>query len=292
MENKLYVGLTKSGKTNKIKNEVEKKILNGESMVILDNKNEYEELFSGDYEIIKFNLNDIELFTGYNPFYRASELYGDGKIDKAMDIILSIGNMLFKTDYTCDPFWDNSAKNLYISICLYLLETKNELNIKEILKVSISDFELYCNYVEKQDILSSVSILGLPIINSPIETRSGIVGVFNERMSCFAHGPQLLEKLCVNNDINFKDKNQVILFTNKFEDCFANTILEIIMMNIMNILLEQNMKYSFVLDNFDTILNKKEFNNIFNNCLSKNIDSIVGVRDINDINEKNIFKVM
>lgn len=292
MENKLYVGLMNSGKTDKIKSEVEKKILNGESMVILDTKNEYEKLFSDDYEVIKFNLNDSDLFMGYNPFYRASMLYAAGKIDKAMDIIVSIGNMLFKTDYTFDPFWDNSAKNLYISICLYLLETKQDLNIKEILKVSVSDFELYCNYVERQDILSSISILGLPIINSPIETRSGIVGVFNERMACFAHGPQLLEKVCVNNDINFKDKKQVILFTNKYEECFSNTILEIIMMNIMNELLEKNMKYSFVLDNFDTVLNKKEFNNIFNGCLSKNIDSIVGVRCVDDITDKNIFKIV
>lgn len=292
MENKLYSGLINSGKTLKIKDEVKKKIKNNESMIILDTKGEYKDLFNNDYEVIEFDLNDLEGFTEYNPFYRASKLYKTGKIDEAIGVIISIGNKIFKTVESNDPFWDNSAKNLYTSICLYLLETSKELNIKEILKIGVGEFDKYKDYVEKQDILSPISILGTPIIKAPVETRGGILAVFNQKMGCFAHRPQLLEKLCINNDIKLKKNNQVILFTNKNQDCFVNIILEIIMLEIMDVLMENKINYSFVFDNFDTIMNKYEFNVVFNNFLSSNIDSIVGVRNIENIVDKNLFKKM
>lgn len=291
MENKLYNGLVNSGKTLKIKNELENKINNNESMLILDTKNEYKELFKG-YEVIEFNLNDLDNFYGYNPFYRANNLFKKGEIDEAIEVIISIGNKIFKTVSAGDPFWDNSAKNLYTSICLYLLETNKELNVKEILRVAVGEFDSYKEYVEKQDILSSVSLLGTPIIKAPVETRGGIISVFNQKMGYFAHRPQLLEKLCINSDIELKDNKQVILFTNKNQDCFVNIILEIIMLEIMDLIMDNGINYNFVLDNFDTVMNKEEFNSVFNVCLSKNIESIVGVRNIENITNKDVFKVM
>lgn len=291
MENKLYSGLINSGKTEKIISEVKNKINNNESMIILDTKNEYKELFK-DYEIIEFNINNLDKFVGYNPFYRASKLYKECKIDEAIEVIISIGKKIFKTIDNIDPFWDNSAKNLYASICLYLLETNKELNIKEILRVAVGEFDTYKEYVEKQDILSTISLLGTPIIKSPIETRGGILSVFNQKMGCFAHMPQLLEKICVNNEIELKDKKQAILFTNKNQESFANVILEIIMLDIMNKLLDNKITYTFIMDNFDSIINKNEFNRIFNMCLSSNVESIVGVRDIKYITYQKVFKIM
>lgn len=291
MENKLYNGLVNSGKTLKIKSEIEKKINNNESMLILDTKNEYKEVFK-DYEVIEFDLNDLDNFYGYNPFYRANKLFKKGKIDETIGVIINIGNKIFKTVDSIDPFWDNSAKNLYTSICLYLLETNKELNVKEILRVAVGEFDSYKEYVEKQDILSSVSLLGTPIIKAPVETRGGIISVFNQKMGYFAHRPQLLEKLCINSDIELKNNKQVILFTNKNQDCFVNVILEIIMLEIMDLIMDNEIKYNFVLDNFDTVMNKEEFNSVFNVCLSKNIESIVGVRNIENITNKDVFKVM
>lgn len=290
MENKLYNGLINSGKTKRIKMEIEEKIKNNESMIILDTKNEYKELFN-DYDVIEFNLNDLDGFKEYNPFYKAHKLYKNNKIDECIGVIISIGNKIFKTEGSIDPFWDNSAKNLYTSICLYLLATNKDLNVKEILKVSISDFDVYKDYVEKQDILSSISILGMPILNSPIETRGGIVSVFNQKMGYFAHRPQLLDKICVNNEIELKDKKQVILFTNKNQDCFVNTILEIIMLGIMNDIVDKKLNYNFILDNFDTLMNKKDFNSLLNDSLSNNVETIVGIRNVDGLTVKDVFKM-
>ena len=291
MENKLYSGLINSGKTEKIISEVKNKINNNESMIILDTKNEYKELFK-DYEVIEFNINNLDEFEGYNPFYRATNLYKENKIDEAIGVIISIGNKIFKTLDSIDPFWDNSAKNLYTSICLYLLENNKELNVKEILRVAVGEFDIYKDYVEKQDILSTISLLGTPIIKSPVETRGGILSVFNQKMGYFAHTPQLLEKLCVNKEIEIKDKNQVFIFTNKEQESFANVILEIIMLDIMNKILDDKITYNFVLDNFDTLINKNEFNRMFNICLSYNVESVVGVRDIKNITYQKVFKIM
>lgn len=290
MENKLYNGLINSGKTKKIIGEVTNKINNNESMIILDTKNEYKELFKG-YEVIEFNLNDLDNFYGYNPFYKASVLYKEGKIDEAIGVIISIGNKVFKTVDSNDPFWDNSAKNLYTSICLYLLENNKELNVKEILRIAVGEFEIYKEYVEKQDILSTISLLGTPIIKSPIETRGGILSVFNQKMGYFAHTPQLLEKLCVNKEIELKDKNQVIIFTNKTDEGFTNIILEIIMLDIMNKIDDDKLNYNFILDNFDTLVNKNEFNRMFNN-LSNKVNCVVGVRNIENITNKDLFKLI
>lgn len=291
MENKLYKGLINSGKTEKIISDVKNKINNNESMIILDTKNEYKDLFK-DYEVIEFNINNPDEFEGYNPFYRATRLYNENKIDKAIGIITNIGQKIFKTEGSIDPFWDNSARNLYSSICLYLLETNKELNLKEILRVSVGDFDAYKDYVEKQDILSTVSILGIPIIKSPVETRGGILSVFNQKMGYFAHTPQLLEKLCINKDIELKEEKQVIIFTNKTQECFANVILEIIMLDIMNELVDTKTNYNFILDNFDTIINKKEFNNLLNDSLSNNVKTIVGTRNLENVTVKDVFKIM
>lgn len=290
MENKLYNGILNSGKTKAIKKIVEEKINNKESMIILDTKEEYKEMFSSDYEIIEFNLNNLDKFTEYNPFYRAKELYNNGKIDEAIGSIISIGNKIFKTNDSIDPFWDNSAKNLYTSICLYLLENNKELNVKEILRIAVGEFDNYKEYIEKQDILSTISLLGTPIIKSPVETRGGILSVFNQKMGYFAHTPQLLEKLCVNKEIGLKDRNQVIIFNNKTNESFANVILEIIMLDIMNKILDDNINFNFILDNFDTLVNKNEFNRIFNICLSNNIETTIGTRNIDNITNKDNFK--
>lgn len=290
MENKLYSGLINSGKTEKIISVVKEKINKNESMVILDTKNEYKKLFK-DYEIIEFNINNLDEFEGYNPFYRASILYKEGKIDETIGVIISIGNKIFKTVDSIDPFWDNSAKNLYTSICLYLLENNKELNIKEILRVAVGEFDIYKDYVEKQDILSTISLLGTPIIKSPVETRGGILSVFNQKMGYFAHTPQLLEKLCVNKEIDLNEKNQVIIFNNKSDESFANVILEIIMLDIMNKIIDEKLTYNFILDNFDTLVNKNEFNRMFNN-LSNKVECIIGVREINNITYQKVFKCL
>ena len=293
MENKLYVGRLGTGKTNKIKEEILNKINNNESMIILDTKDEYSNMFdNSNYEVIKFSLNDFENSIGYNLIYRIECLYNDGNIDDAIELVEYIGNIIFKTVDAVDPFWDNSAKNLFISIVLYLLENKKHLNMKEILAVSLNEMDDFIKYVNDQDILKTISILGTPIIKAPTETRGGILSVFNQKMGLFAYRPNLLELICTNNKIEYKDKNQVIIFSNKDMKCFPNTILEIVMLDIIKDILGKKIKYNFIFDNFDTIMNSYLYLDIINVCNNYNVSTIVCVRDINLINNKDVFDII
>ena len=47
-----------------------------------------------------------------------------------------------------------------------------------------------------------------------------------------------------------------------------NIILEIIMLEIMNDIVDKKLNYNFILDNFDTLINKKDFNNLLNDFFS------------------------
>jgi len=290
MKNKLYVGKLGTGKTNKIKEEVKNIINNNESMIILDTKNEYSSIFdNSNYEIINFNLNDLKNSAGYNPIYRVECLYNEGNIDGAIELIEFIGSILFKTMDAVDPFWDNSAKNLFISIVLYLLENKKHLSIKEILYVSLNKMDDFIKYVNEQDILKTISILGTPIIKAPTETRGGILSVFNQKIGLFAYSPKLLELICINKKIEYKDKGQVIIFSNKDMKCFPNTILEIVMLDIIKDILGNKVRYNLILDNYDTIMNTYLYTEILNVCNNYNVSSIVGVRDSDLLDNEDIF---
>ena len=91
MENILFIGEMNSGKTNKVKEEVKKIISSNESIIILDSKDEYSELFyNTDYEIKKVNLRDPKNSLGYNPFKYAQDEYKKNNIDKSINIIKKI----------------------------------------------------------------------------------------------------------------------------------------------------------------------------------------------------------
>ena len=280
MKKVLYEGKTGSGKTNKIKDRVKELILDNKSMVILDTKKEYQELFNGtNYEIIKLDITDLDNMSPFNPLKIAEVLFNEGNIDKAIDKIASLGDLLFITEGNIDPFWDNSAKSLFVGICLYILEQNRKLNIKEVIKVAINELDELTNYINKQDVLSTISVITSNIINSPQETKGGIISVFTQKISLLAQRPNLFDKITTNDVLELKPSNQVIIITNFDRENIYNTIIEYAIVNIINEVIDKKTEYSVIIDNFDTIINKDIFNQLFNTYLSDNIECIIGVRN-------------
>ena len=280
MQKKLYEGKIGSGKTSKIRDKVKELIVENKSMVILDTKKEYEDLFDGtNYEVIKLDITDINNMIPYNPLKMAEILYIERNIDKAIEKIVSFADLLFITKGNIDPFWDNSAKSMFVGICLYILENNRELTIKEIVRVAINEFEDLKNYVNEQDVLSTISIITSNIINSPQETKAGIVSVFTEKLSMLAQRPSLFDKISTNDTLELKTNNQVIIITNFDQEIIYNIIVEYAIVNIINDVIDKKINYSIILDNFDTINNKNIFNKLFKTYLSDNIECIVGVRN-------------
>ncbi len=293
MEKKLYEGLTNSGKTNAIKKRVNELIKENKSMLILDTKNEYEELFKNtNYEIIKLNIRKLEESVKYNPLLDANILYKKGNIDESIEKIMSFGNLLFKTKESIDPYWDNCAKSIYTGICLYILENNRDLNIKEIFKVSISEYEDLCDYINKQDVLSTINMITSSVINAPKETRESILSVFNEKLGYFAHRPNLLNNICTMNKLEIKNKNQVILLTNLDQNSIFNIIIDVFIENTVNEMIERKEDYAIILDNFDSVYDKTIYTNLFKTYLSDNIECIVGVRDNSLVKPLDEFLVM
>ena len=293
MEKKLYEGWIGSGKTNSIKKRIKELINENKSMVILDTKSEYEELFENtNYEIVKFDLNNLDDSIDYNPLYYAEKLYKQGKIDQAIGKIISFGNLLFKSNDSIDPYWDNSAKSMYIGICLYILEQKRNLNLKEIIKVSIDEFDSLTDYINNKDILSTINIITSSIINAPQETKGGILSVLRQKLGYFASRPSLLDKISNLYDLEIKNKNQVILLTNFDQSTIFNILIENALINIINDMIDSKDEYTVILDNFDTIVNNKDFESLFKTYLSDNIECIVGVRDNSLVKPIDEFLIM
>ena len=293
MEKKLYEGWIGSGKTNSIKKRIKELINENKSMVILDTKSEYEELFENtNYEIVKFDLNNLDDSIDYNPLYYAEKLYKQGKIDQAIGKIISFGNLLFKSNDEIDPYWDNSAKSMYVGICLYILEQKRNLNLKEIIKVSIDEFDSLTDYINNKDILSTINIITSSIINAPQETKGGILSVLRQKLGYFASRPSLLDKISNLYDLEIKNKNQVILLTNFDQSTIFNILIENALINIINDMIDSKDEYTVILDNFDTIVNNKDFESLFKTYLSDNIECIVGVRDNSLVKPIDEFLIM
>ena len=293
MKKKLYEGWIDSGKTNSIKKRVKELISENKSMVILDTKREYEELFNNtNYEIIKFDLPKLNESIDYNPLNIAEKLYKKGLIDEAIDKITSFGDLLFEIAEGTDPFWDNSAKSMYTGICLYLLEQKRNLTLKEIIKVSIEEMNELTDYINKQDVLSTINIITSSIINAPTETKGGILSVLKQKLGYFANRPNLLDKICTTNNIEIKNTNQVIILTNFDQGTIFNILIENFLINITNEMIERNEDYTVILDNYDSIINKDKFTTLFKTYLSDKIECIVGVRDNSFVKPIDEFKIM
>ena len=293
MEKKLYEGWIGSGKTNSIKKRVKELISENRSMVILDTKREYEELFKDtNYEIIKIDLNDLNNSVNYNPLYCAEKLYKQGKIDESIGKIIAFGNLLFKSDNSIDPYWDNSARSMYIGICLYILEQQRDLNLKEVIKISIDEFDTLTEYINNKDVLSTINMITSSIINAPQETKGGILSVLRQKLGYFASRPTLLDKISNSYDLKIQNQNQVIILTNFDQTTIFNILIENALINIIDEMIDSKDKYTVILDNFDSIINTDRFTPIFKTYLSDNIECIVGVRDNSLVKPIDEFLVM
>ncbi len=263
------------------KKEIEKKIeeyiSQNKSMVILDTNKEYERQFKdAGYEVIKFDISDLDNSVHYNPLFVAQKLFENGDIDNAIEKIVCFGNLLFHSDDRMDPYWDNAARSVFIGICLYILNNKRDLTLKEVIKVSNDEFDTMCDYINNLDVLNYMSVITSSVINAPLETKGGILSVLRQNLGSFAQRPNLLNKICVGKDFELKDHGQVILLTNFKQRTIFNIIIEFSLINIINEMIDSGIEYRVILDNYDSIINKEEFNKIFDSYLSDHVECLIG----------------
>lgn len=115
------------------------------------------------------------------------ELFVKNDIENCIIKIEELKNKIFITDEVSDPFWNQSAGNLFSGIVFEIFKNneKNEINFLNIFYFKINGTKLiddFHDYVNKLD-SESYSYLCLSSINSsPIETKMSIISVFKQKM--------------------------------------------------------------------------------------------------------------
>ncbi len=294
LDTNLIIGKKNTGKTRFIFfNEVKNAINNGENLCIFNTRDEYfktfsEELKENNYNIITLNLNDTTKSNGYNPLLLPYKLYKENKLDECNDLINKIGLEFFKEDNpNVDPFWTNMAANYFVGLVLILFREGNINNINlgsiQVMmnkgEEKLGDKTYLQTYLEKLNINDAIYSMLSGIVFAPNETRGSIISVVKQRLNLYMLKDQLLNLLCTNEiDLsNIDIKTAIIIIADKTKD-LANIFIDQ--------LISTNNKFTYILDNMDSLNVILNFNDLLDNASYKKNKVYVSVHSKDIILDK------
>ena len=280
----LIIGKKGIGKTSLMFNEMKELIKNNENLLIIDNKEEYyktfaEDLIKNDYKVNVINFKNPTKTNGFNPLLMPYKLYKEGNKDTAIKIIDNFSKSLMHNQNAMDPFWTDSAASYLTGFILTLFKNakEDEINLGSV-QVMIStaekNMDKFKEYVNKLDLVSPEYTYLSTTALAPNETRGGIVSVLKMELVKYISTENLLNMLSTN-DIDLtdnKEKTAIFVIGNEDYKKLTNAVIS----EVIN----SDKKYSFVLDNFDS-LDKilslgdllEEDNKVY--ILSRNKDNII-----------------
>ena len=206
----LVIGATASGKTTSVVdplvNTLAKK---GESMVLTDPKGEIYKnhaamLKEKGYNVIVLNFRDPVKGSSWNPLTLPYQLYKDGNVDKATELLDDVAsNILKEKNSNADPFWQNSAADYFAGCALGLFEDgkEEEVNINSIYTMTSQGEERFATstYIKEYFTMkgenSSPYVFAANVINAPKDTQGGQLSTFRQKIRQFAGQKNLSEML-------------------------------------------------------------------------------------------------
>lgn len=206
----LILGTTGSGKSESIVKPMVKLLAkNGQSMIITDPKGELytntsEELKKRGYNIVVLNFRDPQKGNSWNPLTLPYKYYKAGNVDKATELLDDVAlNILQDPNNKNDPFWEKSASDYFSGLALGLFQDakEEEVNLNSINLMSTVGEERfgaghYINeYFKMKGEDSSAYILASGTINSPSDTKGGILSTFRQKIRTFSSRELLSEML-------------------------------------------------------------------------------------------------
>lgn len=284
----LIIGEVNTYKTTGVVfNEVINSIKNGENLLVLDNKNEYfgtfkSELDKNNYNTLVFNLDDAYKSNSFNPLMLPYKYYKEGNKDKAVEMIKEIGLEIFKTDnHYSDPFWENSAADYFMALVLILFKEgkEEEINLGSI-QVMVSKSDNITKYFDSLDVLDSIYIAGSTTVYAPSDTRGSILSVMKQRLNEFCVREMLLNNL-LGNDIdlsNIKDKTAIFIIGNEKINRLGNILID----ELVNVSIDNNIKFTFFLDGLCDVPVLLELNKI----LDRKMKLFATVRSLEELEDK------
>lgn len=207
----LVIGSTGSGKSQTVVEPmVELLIKKGESMIITDPKGELYRAASSymqerGYNVVVLNFRDPQKGNAWNPLTLPYQYYKEKNYDKATELLDDVAlNILYDpNNKSGDPFWEKSAADYFSGLALGLFEDaeQDEINLNSINYMSTVGEEKFAasNFIKEYFTLkgeaSNAYVFASNTINSPTDTKGGILAVFRQKIRLFASRENLSEML-------------------------------------------------------------------------------------------------
>ncbi len=295
----LVIGGTGSGKSQAtIMPQIYLSIKANESFIVNDHAGELFRIFSGmakeaGYKVQVINFRDMSVGNNYNPLYVPYTIYKKGKIDDAIELVENVGyNILSDFNQTdADPFWENSAINLFTGLTLYLFDKAKpeEININSVVNLSYKLDEISNELTDKSSIIYTYLS---SIIDAPKETKGSILAVFKQKMGLITSRDGITKLMCNNNlDLeNIKtDKTAIFVISDgKFSSIVMPMILDQVY-NLVRLNHHVERRLNIILDEFGTIKPIKNFLDILTYSRSLNIRLTLVIQSI--LHLENIYGV-
>lgn len=292
-ENIIVSGNLGSGKTTNVMFPIVDKLIdNDESLIITDVNKEYINTFYNklndkeySIKVISFGRSDSTDF--FNLLTIPYNLYKNGEVSKSINMLDSLGDHLIKSNTAIDPFWDNSAKSLFIGICLSLFKdgSEKEINLNSVMEIlRLFEMDDYAkNYFESKKEIREIFLNVEPIIYAPKETKGGIISVLRQKLGLIT-SRETLSKVLSNNSIDINELNNnknAIIIEIPDNASFYSMLVNATIRELYEVL---DSKYNFILDNIDILDNNKDLDYMLYN-VHGNYKFYIGTRSFKVLKE-------
>lgn len=298
----MIIGSTGSGKTQAvILPLVNLSILSKESFVINDPKGEIykknaSRLKKDGYNVIVIDFEDSRYGNGYNVLDLPYKLYKNNNKDKAIELIEDIGYYLFNDHKRkeIDPFWINSTINYFTGLVLYLFENANddEINLKSVYNLNNKIMDMGAStFLSSLDNLSAIYINLSATLNSPDDTRGGIIATFLESIKSYITLDNLSNMLSYSDfDITNISNELTALFIVSGGNSYSNNLIPLLVNQIIesiNIYGKQEKNMNILLDEFDGMVPIRNFYKVINYCRSIKVKITITIQGY--VNLRNMY---
>ncbi len=297
-KNILVEGDTKTGKTDLLFGIVDNCISNNESLFIFDSKEEYlgryhDLLKEKGYKTIIINLKDMELSEGYNPLLYPYRLYKNGNRDRAQEYVQKICSSMFSERDNLDPFWTQSSSDFLTGVILGLFEDakEEEVNFNSIVNMiaGIEDRFASEDYLTKYFKLKNTTdpayVYACSTILAPKDTKASIVAIARQKLILYV-SREKLSNLLYKSTFDMEDiinNKTAVFFIGREDNSSINTLGAVFIEQLYSMIVDHKgkSKFSFILDNFDSIEKCSDLNNILRSSNSYNTKVFISTGSIN-----------
>lgn len=286
----------------------------GESMIISDPKAEIYnrtafELEQQGYQIIVLNFRNPIKGDGWNPLSIPYRFYQEGDIDRACEMVNDIAtNLLAANAKSSDPFWQDSAANMFFGLVLTLFkmcvedkQTEMAVNISNVLKLRRQLFDNLqpslspiWRYIKDDEIIAP-ALSG--IVQTASDTRAGIVSTFDQKVRYFVFQPNLMDMLSNNTLLidQFSEEKTAIFLIMPDEKTTFHPLISLFVKQSYeymiyktqeNISGQAKIRVNYILDEFSSLPTIKDFPAMITAARSRNIRFCLIVQSKHQLNQR------